>query len=75
MNAGLKVGGRADRTLIVAAEEYPVPPNFDQRPGLVVSAPTARTLHAGDGRVMDSRSLVVPTPRTRVSQTERLRAR
>ena len=48
MTVGLKDGDRTDRTLIVAAEEYPVPPNFDQRPGLAMSAVVAGTLAHGE---------------------------
>ena len=40
-SAGLKVGGWTDRTLLVAAVEYLVPLNFDQRPGLAMSAAVA----------------------------------
>ena len=62
-SVGLKVGGRADRTLIVAAEEYPVPPNFDQRPGLAMSAAVAGTLAHGELEGLGS-SHVASTRRT-----------
>jgi hypothetical protein len=61
-SAGLKVGGRRDRTLIAAAEEYPVPPNFDQRPGLGVSALTPSSQSEDDG--LAERPVDVATPRT-----------